>query len=111
MVRYTVLLRDDVAGARSGQISRLGALCAATLWCALGCGVPKDFVNQESVTAFHNTVDAAAHVKAKCGDQADTDTDCKQSLTKLGQLCAGLDELAKKAGGSGFDCAAWKERS
>ena len=95
---------------RSGtSLPRILTLSLALGACA--CGVPKDFVNQESLTAFHNTVDTAAHVKMKCADQAESDIHCKQAMEKLQALCAGLDELAKKAGGAGFDCNAWKERS
>lgn len=77
--------------------------------CVVGCGVPKDFVKTESHNAFNNASSVAAHVKAKCGAEAASDDNCKQAADKLAQLCAGLNELAKHAGGSGFDCAAWKE--
>jgi hypothetical protein len=82
------------------------------LWFALAAcgGVSKDVVRQETTTSFHNTVDVAAHVKQKCGDQADSDDQCKQAKEKLAQICASLDELAKKADGKGFDCAGWKDR-
>jgi len=80
-------------------------LCVASI----NCGVPKDFVKQESHNAFNNASSVAAHVKAKCGDAAATDENCKQASDKLGQLCHSLDELSKHAGGTGFDCAAWKE--
>jgi hypothetical protein len=72
------------------------------------CGVQKDFVRQETLTAFNNTVSVAAHVKMKCGDQADSDTDCKESKKQLEAICTGLHELAKQANSNGFDCTAWK---
>lgn len=80
-------------------------LLLATTAC---CGVPKEVVRQETTTAFSNTAFVAANVKTKCGDQADTDDNCKQAANKLVAICQGLDELAKKADGKGFDCAAWK---
>lgn len=86
-----------------------------TLFCVLivvataSCGgVAKDYVKQQTRAAFDNTVSVAAHVKTKCGDKPDADENCKQATNKLGAICQSLDELAKKAGGAGFDCAAWK---
>jgi hypothetical protein len=78
--------------------------------CVAGCGgVPKELVKTETHNAFDNASSVAAHVKLKCGDQAASDEHCKQAADKLAQLCHALDELAKKAGAPGFDCAAWKE--
>jgi hypothetical protein len=84
-----------------------------TLICVLivagaSCGVPKEYVKQQTRAAFDNTVSVAAHVKTKCGDKPDADENCKQASDKLGAICQSLDELAKQAGGPGFDCAAWK---
>jgi len=83
-------------------------LCCVVIAATASCGVPKDYVKQQTRAAFDNTVSIAAHVKAKCGGQPDADENCKQATDKLGAICQGLDELAKKAGGPGFDCAAWK---
>jgi len=84
-----------------------------TLLCMLiattaSCGVHKDYVKQQTRAAFDNTVSVAAHVKATCGDKPDADENCKQATDKLGAICHSLDELAKQAGGPGFDCTAWK---
>lgn len=79
----------------------LGAALAA-----MGCGVSKSYVTHQTRATFDNAVSVAAHVKAKCG--ADTGDDCKQLADKLAAVCASLDELDKKAGGAGYDCAAWK---
>lgn len=73
-----------------------------------GCGVPKEFVNQETKTAFNNAGSVAAHVHAKCGDNADADSHCTEMKKKLGEICAGLDELSKASGQPGFNCAEWK---
>jgi hypothetical protein len=73
-------------------------------------GVPYDYVLTETSNAFKNTSSVAAHLKAKCGEAADSDTDCKESKEKLAQACNALDELATRAEGHGFDCSAWKEK-
>ncbi len=86
-------------------------LFAAAVTSTAACGVSKEFVNQETQTAFDNTVSVAAHVKQKCGADAETDTDCKRSQTGLMAVCQSLDELAKAAGHAGFDCVAWKVKS
>lgn len=70
------------------------------------CGVPKDYVKHQTHAAFDNAGSVAAHVKLKCG--ADAAEDCKQAADKLGAICQSLDELDRKAGGPGFDCATWK---
>jgi len=82
-------------------------LVIATLVTA-GCGVPKEYVRQQTRAAFDNAASVAAHVKLKCGDPAVADDNCKQADDKLAATCTSLDELAKKAGGTGFDCATWK---
>jgi len=84
-------------------------LLVISIVASVGCGLPKDYVKQQTTATFHNASDVAAHVKAKCGDQADADTDCVQAKTKLAAVCASLDEMAKKVGGAGFDCAGWRE--
>jgi hypothetical protein len=84
---------------------------AVALTCITACGVPKEFVNQETQTAFNDTVSVAAHVKMKCGAEADTDAHCVKANENLLAVCKGLDELAQKAGHAGFDCATWKPRS
>jgi len=82
-------------------------LVIATLVTA-GCGVQKDYVRQQTRAAFDNAASVAAHVKLKCGDAAAVDDNCKQASDKLAAICTSLDELAKQAGGTGFDCAGWK---
>lgn len=83
------------------------AILLITLGAAAGCGVPKDYVRQQTRTEFDNTVSVVAHVKQRCGDQADSDESCKQAKDKLAQICMSLDTLAKTADAKGFDCTAW----
>jgi len=82
--------------------------CMWIVVASASCGVPRDYVKQQTRAAFDNTVSVAAHVKTKCGDKPDTDENCKEAGAKLAAICQSLDELAKKAGGPGFDCAGWK---
>ena len=83
-------------------------LFAGLVVASVSCGVPNDFVKHETRTAFDNAGSVVAHVKLKCGDAAAADENCKQAKDKLDAICHALDELSKKAGGAGFDCATWK---
>jgi hypothetical protein len=82
---------------------------------ATSCGVPKELVRQETITAFNNTAFLAAEVNALCkadGDPQHTDhandVSRQAAKDKLKTACQRLDELSKKADGKGFDCDTWK---
>jgi hypothetical protein len=76
----------------------------------IGCGVPKEFVRQETKTAFNNAAMIARRVKDKCGEQTEEDASCRDAKDKLLALCERLDELAAKAEGQRFDCVNWKAK-
>ncbi len=73
-----------------------------------GCGVPKEFVRQETTTAFNNAGMAARRIQDKCQEQ--DDQGCESAKKSLSAICQGLDELSIRADGHGFDCANWKAK-